>query len=264
MSKPLSRRRGPSPIPRRTTRARRRLRRLIEGVVSLGIIAAVIFAFSQYVSASPRFQIRRIYVEGAEKLREEQIVAVAGVTTADNVLFFDSDAIASRVMKMPYVADCQVERAYPDMVIIRVAERAPVATLLLNNHAFEIDKEGVVLRELDPLAEPTGPLITGVPALGYIEVGQQLDNPALVQAIAMWQAFARIPLAGQLTLSEIYATSENEITSYFDDVPFAFRWGRGDFYMQALRLQYLWQQLGGAPPCSEYLDLRFENDLVCK
>ncbi len=160
--------------------------------------------------------------------------------------------------------DCEVRRAYPDMVVIRITEREPAATLLIDQHAFEIDDSGVVLRELEPLAEPTGPMITGVPGLVFAEVGEQLEHEELSAAIAVWRAFNEIPLADELTLSEIAAFATNHIATYFDEWPYEVRWGRLDARAQAHRLQLLWDTRGGQLPCTEYLDLRFENDLPCK
>ena len=245
-------------------RRRRRNWLLVRTLLAVGLVAGLGYAFYSYMVESPRFNVKRVRVEGARMLREEHVLAVAGITRAHNLLGFRPEQVATRVARMPYVRDCEVRRAYPDMVVIRIEEREPAATVLIDQRAFEIDLSGVVLRELAPLAEPTGPMITGVPELVFAEVGDELEYPELSAALGVWRAFRETPLAEELTLSEIGAFSTNYLATYFNELPYEVRWGRGDPCGQAHRFHVLWEKRGGALPCSEYLDLRFNNDLPCK
>lgn len=71
-------------------------------------------------------------------------------------------------------------------------------------------------------------------------------------------------MAAQVNVSEISAARANEILMYCEELPFEIRWGRGDPVAQAERLDFLWNAKGGHLECAEYLDLRFDNDLVCR
>ncbi len=252
----------------RTGRVKRRRRRVVvyvfELLLGFALLGGVAYAFTHYVRESPRFQVKRVRVEGADFLREERILAVAGVTSADNLLFFDAAAVRQRVEAMPYVKWCEVQRAYPDMVVIRLEERMAEATLLANNHTFEVDGEGVVLRELESFSNYCDPLITEVPELGFVAVGQKLEQEELHRAMDLWRAFRRVPLAEVLTISEIAAPEAERLSTFFDELPFEVIWGRCDFVRQAERFDILWGMQEGQLPCAEYLDLRFENNLVCR
>jgi cell division protein FtsQ len=236
----------------------------VKAVVFFTLLSGIGYAFYQYVGESPRFLVRSIRVEGATVLSPEAIRAAAGVTAVDNLLMFDAERIRKRVEAMPYVRNCQVERGYPDQVIIRVEERAPEATILVHNCGFEVDSDGMVLRELDGFGPHTGPLITNVADVGFVEVGSRLDNPALKAALDVWHAFSNVPVSNQMKLSEIVARSPSDLSMFCDDVPFEIKWGRTDFEGQAKRLDILWREKGGKLGCKEYLDLRFDNDVVCK
>ncbi len=248
--------------------ARRRRKRLAVRLVGLLIFMVVVLgmvhAFSSYVNESPRFQVKKIRVEGAIMLKEEAILAVAGITKKDNVLWFDSAAIKRRVESMPYVKRCEVQRVYPDLVIIRVEERTPAASLVVNNRVYEIDVEGAPLRELALRDPPTGPLITNIPNLDVVELSQRIESPELRLALDTWRAFSSIPLASEITLSEISIPAPNQIITFFDEVPFEVRWSAQGLMEQAQRLDFLWHERKGQFPCNVYLDLRFENDIACK
>lgn len=255
----------------RTRRHQARKRRVhlagrILGILLFALVAGgMVRAFSVYVIESPRFQVKNIRVMGANFLKEEAVINAAGIHTGDNLLMSDSERIRSQVEKVPYVRRCEVQRVYPDMVIvIHVEERCPVATLLVNSRAFELDAEGMALRELELRDHPVGPLITNIPGVEVVELGQKIDNPSLKAALQVWEAFQTDPLADELNMSEISAPSPNEIATYFDEVAFEVRWGRGDFKREARNFDILWHEKGGKMPCAEYLDLRFDDDVVCR
>ncbi len=228
------------------------------------LVGGMVRAFSVYVSESPHFHVKHVRVEGANLLKEEAILEAAGIREGDNLLLSDSDRLRALVEKMPYVRRCEVQRVYPDMMIIRVEERCPVATLLVNSRAFEVDGEGMALRELELRDPPVGPLITNIPGVEVVELGSKIDNPSLAAALAVWEAFQTAPVADELNLSEISAPTPNEIATYFDEAPFEVRWGRSDFKREARHLDVIWHEKGGKLPCTEYLDLRFDDDVICK
>ena len=237
---------------------------MLKGLLFFALFGGFAYAITDYLIHSERFLVKTIRVEGAKVLSEEAIRAVAGVTRADNVFLCDAEAARVRVEAMPYVKRCAILRSYPDKVTIRVEERAAEATLLVNNHAFLLDAEAVVLREVDPLDPYVSPLITNVPDLGFVEPGQCLTSAPLRQALDVWHAFASAPLSAELTLSEISAPAVGYISLYCDELPYEIRCGRGGLVRQFQYFEVLWQEKGGELPCVEYLDLRFDNSLVCK
>lgn len=250
----------------RTALRRRRFRTLCGAIrlaLAFAAVSSIGYAISRYVMTSPRFQVRNIRVEGANVLREERIMEAAGITSADNVLLSDTEAIRERVAALPYVKRAEVQRVYPDTVVIRIEERVAAAILLVNNRAYEVDAEGVVLRAVNPVSAPAMPLITNVPNLPVLEPGTQIIEPAFYNALEVWRAFCSVPLSQELTLSELSAEAANTIRMICDEIPYEIRWGRTDFYLQAQRLEALWRQRGGVLPCAAYLDLRFDNDVVC-
>lgn len=237
---------------------------VLEGLVCLAVLGGSILAFYRYAQVSAYFSVRQVRVEGVRLLNPEYVVSVAGVTTDDNVVFLNLRRIQDRVETIPYVRTCQASRVFPDTVVIRVEERQAVATLLADNHLFEVDDECTVLRQLKPFDPYAAPFITDVGGLGFVEPGQSLLDTPLEEALAAWRAFQETPMAENVVVSEIAASSENTIRMYFDDFPYEVRWGRGNFQQQAQNFHDLWAHLDERIACQEYLDLRFGNDLACK
>jgi cell division septal protein FtsQ len=192
------------------------------------------------------------------------VLLSAGVTNRSNILLMREGAVSARVEALPAVRSCEVRRVFPGRVIIRVEERDPFATLLANNRAFVIDREGVVLEERtlgDPHVEP---YITEVPGLGVLRPAERIDLPPLHAAIEMLEAFRQSEVSRSVTVSEVAARSPNDLRMYCDELPFEIRWGRGDYVPQARRLDVLWAHNDGKLSFREYCDLRFENKIACR
>ena len=263
---------APSKRPVVRTRARPKERRNFSYFFLCLFVVAVLvggaayggYHFNRYVRESERFLVKHVRVEGANVLREEGVLAVAAVTSADNVWLLDVPRIEERIAAIPYVRRCRVLRIYPDTVVIRLTERVAYAVLHTNNHCYEVDEEGVVLREVNALAPTSLPMITNVPELGVISSGQHLDSEALKRAIAVWRMFSATPMAESVTLSELSAADKNEIVMFLDEVPCKILWGRYDFGKQAGKLNVLWDTLQGEIPYRSYIDLRFDGDIVCR
>ena len=50
----------------------------------------------------------------------------------------------------------------------------------------------------------------------------------------------------------------------FNELPYETRWGRDDFPAQVRRFEALLREKQGKLPCGEYLDMRYDADIVCK
>jgi len=236
----------------------------IEALVCLGLLGAFGYGVFQYLHDSPALRVKSIRIKGTNIVSDQAVIEQSGLTTADAILFLDTDAVRKRVEALPYVESCQVRRFFPDKVAISIVERAPSATLLVNSRAYVVDEECVVLRELTPGADLVGPLITNVPRLSYAQPGQRLACPELADALAVWRAFCTTSMAHDVTLSEISAASANQICMYCEELSCEIRWRKGDFEQQARKLDVLWRTAGGQLDCNEYLDLRFGNDVACR
>jgi len=252
---------------RRVRWGRIRLRQLVvplEAGFCLCAAGLFIYAFYHYALDSPAYAVRHIVVYGATEVTPADVRQASGVTTTDNLLSLDRDAVAERVAQLPYVASADVQRELPNTLIITLDEREPVATLVAGPRAYLVDREGIVLGPSDPAATQGLPLITNVPEVGAVAAGQKLEQPALTEALKLWEAYAAAPISGEVTLSEISAPGPMALTMYWEEAPFEVRWGRSDYAKQAERLSILWREKGGQLPCLEYLDLRFDEDLVCR
>lgn len=258
-------RRHKSPARLRARRQRRRrVLKVFEAALCLGVIGAFAYYFVQYAQGSTDFSVQRVAIHGLHHLSEDLVFEQSGITRAGNVFRFDESAVKVRLEELPYVESCDVARVYPDTVAVRVEERVPVASLLVHRKAYEIDRHGVVLREYGPLEMPMAPFISGDGALEFVSPGDTVRDPAVLAALDVWEAFRAGPISQHLTVSELAALHPNDIRMYCNETRYEIRWGRGDLDRRVQRLLVLWTQMNGDIGCEAYLDLRFGADVPCK
>jgi len=235
-----------------------------QNAVWAGVVLAICVGFYWFAFASGRYRIRTVRVEGAVVLDEDEIVARSEITDEDSIFLVNSASIAGRIAEMPRVGWCRVTRVFPETVEIAVGERVAVATLLVNNRSFEVDRECHVLAELGVHEEPVGPFVTDTTDKATVAPGDQLAGRPVAEAVAVWEAFRHTAMAREVTVSEISARSNSRVCMYCDEVGCEIRWGHGDLDQQAWKLNLFWRSQNGGIPYKHYVDLRFGEDVVCQ
>ncbi len=249
---------------RKPPQSRKRFLLVFEVGVCVAALGALGYYFYQYTVGSEQFRVGTIRIEGLRVLDEDDVVRQSGLLEGGNVLYLDVEGVCRSVEELPYVRACTLRQVFPDTVILEIIERVGILTLQLNSRSYLIDEDGVVLREFASEESPLTPFITNVGELDFVEIGDELGQAGLQGALAVWAEFSRLPMAKGITVSEIAALSERELVMYCDDLVYEIRWGHDDVEGQAMRLNVLWESEGGSLNCNEYLDLRFEDNLVCK
>lgn len=108
-------------------RIRRPVVALRPGVVALVTLAVVSGGF--FLSRSSFAHARDIEVSGTEHLSRSEIVRLAAVSKATNVVWLDDGSIERTLEAHPWVADAEVDVALPATIRIEIVERIPVAVV---------------------------------------------------------------------------------------------------------------------------------------
>lgn len=114
-----------------TTLLAERIRRPVvasrPGVVGLVAVAAIAGGF--FLSRSSFAHARGIEVSGTDHLSRSEIVGLAAVSKATNVLWLDDGSIERSLETHPWVADAEVHVGLPATIRIEIVERTPVAVV---------------------------------------------------------------------------------------------------------------------------------------
>lgn len=232
---------------RRNDVARTRKRKILTIVVSIAVVAVLVWA----AFWSPLLSVRDVKLTGARHTTAEEVAAAAGLGPDDNLLLLSAGDVVAAARKLPWVADAEVERRLPGTVKVKVVERKPALVVSLGTSArWTIDAEGHVLSTGQ--AEPGLPVVGGV-EVGDIKPGVKLDAPVIAEVLKAWRSLPK-KLAGEV--QAIFATSLERISFTLTDgtqvrYGAAERLGAKNEVLLALR-----KQLAEEGKVTSYIDVR--------
>lgn len=114
-----------------------RLPQQVAGAVGRSLVQA---------TASIGFTVREVFVVGRKETPRGQILAALAVRKWMPIFDIDLSEARQRILALPWVREASVERQLPDMVLVRIVERRPMA-LWQNRGAFTvIDEHGQVIQ----------------------------------------------------------------------------------------------------------------------
>jgi cell division protein FtsQ len=134
------------------------------GVVKGGHLPQLVTALDETRHAAANaigFRIADIAIEGAQQITREEILAGAGITGRNSLLFLDADAARARLMDNPWIAQATVLKLYPDRLRIAVREREAFALWQVNRAISVIAADGTVLEPYVPPRFSHLPFVVG-------------------------------------------------------------------------------------------------------
>lgn len=90
-------------------------------------------------------KLDRLAVEGRNRTSREALRAALQLKKGDNLVAADPWAIKRRLEALPWIRAATVERRYPNAVIIKLAERTPVARFRARNRTVLVDETGALI-----------------------------------------------------------------------------------------------------------------------
>jgi len=154
---------------------RRSRRRRITWLVS-GLSLLLVIGFVTGAVYSPLLSLKTIRVEGASRVSAASVRNAVDGQLGRPLALVDFAAITKALGKFPLIRSFVTETVPPDTLVIRIAERAPIATLATSSGFSVVDPAGIVI---DSGAERQA----GLP---LIELGSATkDSPAFVAAVGV-------------------------------------------------------------------------------
>lgn len=119
-----------------------------------------------YLFVLPLFRQVKISYSGVKTLTSEELYDAFGDEASKPWIYFDPLVVASTLSANPSVESVNVEKRFPDQVLVQVVERSPVAATLVNiggkSETVLIDKGGVLFGAGRSIDSESIPLVTGL------------------------------------------------------------------------------------------------------
>jgi cell division protein FtsQ len=178
--KDRSPRRRPEAHNHRYRGTSRQFRWTIRWPLVLALLPLVFAAAGTYAALnSSLLTVHEVRVEGVRNLDHAALAQISGLTGA-NMLTLSEDGASRRLLAIPDIRAIDVQREWPNTVVLTIEERRPVAFWNAAGHDFPVDQEGVVLSGGTP--EGPAPRIVETTPGRIIAPGDRVHPDALAFA----------------------------------------------------------------------------------
>lgn len=185
----------------------RRRRRWLAWLLAFLAIAAIAAA-AWLVLFSSVLAVRSIDVVGADGMAADQVRGASSIALGVPLARMDADRAARGIRELPWVADVEVRRGWPDRVVLAVTVRTPAATLAGGDDL--VDATGAVFAGVGPVPADL-PVVKG-------------EGEALATAMAV---LASLPPDLAPRVVRLAATTRDDVTLTLRSGAIV-RWGSSD------------------------------------
>jgi cell division protein FtsQ len=205
-----------------------------------------------HVAASDGFRIERVVVIGSQLIPAADIERSAAVTGL-NIFWVREEEVGHRLQAIAAVQSARARTVLPDLLEVRIVERAPVAVWQNGGMSYLVDAEGRVLQATDrPVSLPTIHDVGPEP----IQAGSHVDRDALT---TMFQLQQILPRVSGLTPREIEYGPDTGVTVVQEIGPRIRFGGDDDLEWKVSALIALRRELDRSGQTPELIDLRFKD-----
>ncbi|MDJ0610522.1 MAG: FtsQ-type POTRA domain-containing protein [Kiloniellales bacterium] len=113
------------------------------------------------LSARAGFSVQEVLVEGRVRTEADQVLGALDVSRGAPILALDAEDARRRLEALPWVARASIERRLPDEIYVRLSERTPLALWQIDGEVSVIDRDGEVIRGIEPDRFARLPLVVG-------------------------------------------------------------------------------------------------------
>lgn len=171
-------------------------------MLALGITIAL--GVGLYFAIPEVTRVQKVTVNGRSSMSEQEIVDALQLSPEVNLVNADLPSMEKRILSNPKVSAVRIRRGFPDRLVIYLAERTPVACVLVSDafgtRPIAIDVDGVAFAAMDEITtDRKVPILSGIRFENY-KPGQRLpaflhpllsdiaalldDNPSVLDAFS--------------------------------------------------------------------------------
>jgi cell division protein FtsQ len=153
---------GKAPPARPQSRAFRALQLLAGVAVVLTASIGVAWGARRYITSSPRFAVRSVLVDGAQRRSAEQVASAGGLEVGKNIFALDLELAGAAIATDPWIEKATVTRKLPSTVYVNVIEREARALIAIGGELYLATRDGELFKKLSEDDPVDLPIVTGL------------------------------------------------------------------------------------------------------
>jgi cell division protein FtsQ len=217
---------------------------------------------AQMLLESGYFTVHQLRVDHHSRVSEGDILEASDIKIGDSMFELDLHMIGRKIEEHPWISRAEVERSFPDQVVIRVIEREPRVIVDLG-YLYYADAGGEIFKVLDHEDALDFAVVTGIDRQELLE--HQDDARAwLNKALALVNELEQRTLFNLKDVSEIHFNEQDGLIvyTYLGGVPVHI--GRGNFSTKLDRLERVYEDLEPRLGALAYIDLNVTDRVIVK
>jgi cell division protein FtsQ len=206
--------------------------------------------------------VRQIRVEQQLRVSEGDILDASDIKVGASLFDLELYMIGRKIEEHPWIARADVERSFPDQVVIRVVEREVRAIIDLG-YLYYVDKTGVVFKMLDAADQLNYPVITGIDRQYLLDNPDQTQDSLNLALLLMDELDNRI-IFNLEDVSEIHFDQQEGLILHTRIGGVPVRLGKMGFHAKLERLERIYSNLEPRLMALKYIDLNVSDRVIVK
>lgn len=165
-----------------------------------------VYAYNLLISRS-YFEIKEISVRGLKELTEKDVLELADIKPAQNLLAINTDAVVRKVTTNQWVKNVYIGRELPNKLVLEVQERNPLALVKQASDFYLMDGEGFVFKKLAKGDEVDLPIFTGIPAQDKTKSPLFLNTLKLLKTISGSGKYVYLGTISEIHIDDVFGLS---------------------------------------------------------
>jgi cell division protein FtsQ len=216
----------------------------------------------QMLLESGYFGVKLVRVEQQVRVSEGDILDASDIKLGDSLFDLELHMIGRKIEEHPWIARAEVERSFPDQVVIRVVERQARAIIDLD-YLYYVDRQGVAFKMLESGDELDYPVITGIDRQYLLDHPDQTQN-SLNLALSLMDQLEQRKLFNLDDVSEIHFDQQEGLIIYTRIGGVPVRMGKENFYAKLDRFEAIYEDLEPRLLALKYIDLNVTDRVIVK
>jgi cell division protein FtsQ len=121
----------------------------------------LVFA-AAFLMTSSLFNIKTINVTGNNRVSQQEIIRLSGLSYQQNVFRINSKETMKSIFQSPYVEKIKIRRGLPNIINIDIIEREPLVLVPYVGSYLFVDSHGIVIEINSSIATMKLPVIKGL------------------------------------------------------------------------------------------------------
>lgn len=247
---------------RKINKTRHSLKPFLLFLLGLVIILFVLKGLAAFLYTHSTFKITQLEVSGNYFLNNSIKESIRNM----NIFKINLKELSHRIIaEHPEILRAEVRRLLPDKVMIKLKHRLAFAQIEPQGYSYKtlfVDKEGFILKEVDPASFNTLPKITGINTeLARIREGKQSESIQLAKALLLLKEIVSFGDRVDYEVIRIDVTSYKNL-SFFMNNGIEVKIGAGNFKERINLLNRTLSELQIDSYQPEYIDLRFGDPII--